>query len=145
MKNLSPPKLNIETPTLVDLNLQKDINNLLNERYQTHLEKHETILIIAKIGDGASYLSAQLGDNDRAHVFEFFVRDCQKSDLDGGLDLLIDYLDGALFEFFEEDRNAFFPLDFTPRDFESHQIWVRHEFHDFKAESLALGLLKKTS
>lgn len=144
MKNLSLPNLNSETPSFADLNLQKDINHLLNERYQTHLKKNEAISIIAKFGDDASYLNAQIGDDDRAHVFEFFVRDCVESDLDGGLDLLLDYLDGTLLEFFGEDRNAFFPLDFTPRDFASQQIWVRHQFHDFKAESLALEFLKKS-
>ncbi len=143
MKNLSLPNPHAETPTFVDLSLQKDINHLLNERYQTHLEKNESISVTAKFGDDASYLNVQVGDDDKAHVFEFFVRDCRESDLDGGLDLLLDYLDGTLLEFFEEDRNAFFPLDFTPRDFASHQIWTRHEFHNFKAEALALELLKK--
>jgi hypothetical protein len=144
MKNLSLPNPNTETPCLADSNLQKDINHLLNDCYQAHLKKHESISVIARFGDNASYLNVQVGDNNRAHVFEFFMRDCRESDLNCGLDFLIDYLDGILLEFFEEDRNAFFPLDFTPRDFASYQIWARHEFHDFKAESLALELLKKS-
>jgi len=145
MANILKPDLEKETPFFISSDLKNDITLLLNKHYRFFLKAHESISISAKTGDKASWVKTQIGDLNQAHVFEFFINDCEGSDLLGGLDLLIDYLDGVLNEFFKEDRNAFFPLDFTPHLFEDHTIWARHEFHNFKAESLASELLKKAS
>jgi hypothetical protein len=145
MKDLSPPRIEMEALDPADRELQNDINALFNKKFAPFLKKNESVLVSAKIGENNAYIQAQIGDSQAAHVFEFFVRGQQNSDLGGGLEILIDYLDGVLMEFFEQDRSAFFPLDFTSRDFDGHQVWAKHEYHDFKAELLAAELLKKSS
>ena len=143
MNKILQPNLDKETPCLADQQLITDINSLLNDRFITYLDNTNKIQSAIRTGDNASWLELRIGDQDQAHVFEFFTRDMEKSELGGGLELLVDFADGALSEFFEANQNAFFPLDYTIYNFEDFQIFAKHEFVNFKANRLAAELLKK--
>lgn len=143
MTKIVQPNLDKETPCLAQSQLITDINTLLNERFKKYLQNNNSIQSAVRTGDTASWLELRIGDQDQAHVFEFFTRDHEKSDLGGGLDLLIDFADGAITEFFQADQNAFFPLDYTIYNFENCQLFAKHEFVNFKANKLAAELLKK--
>lgn len=130
-----------ETPQTVNPTLVADLEDLLLQQHGSFLTSDETIQVQIHTGSNAVCLKAQLGNGKSDHIFELFARETKNIDLDTCLALIIDYLDATLDEFFREDRNAFFPLDFTPRSFEDLTIWVKHELRRFDCENEADKLL----
>ena len=130
-----------ETPQAADPALVTDLRDLLLQQHESSLVLNETIQVEIHTGSNAVCLKTRVGNGKSDHVFELFAREIKNIDLDTCLALIIDYLDATLDEFFREDRNAFFPLDFTPRSFEGLTIWVKHELRRFDCENEADKLL----
>lgn len=139
---MNPSQILIETPSVISVELQDDLENLLQTEFQTHLDPGEKFSISARTGERAAWLEVKIGNSQKAHVFELFIQDATESSLEGGLDFLIDYLEGVLKIFFKEKKNAWLPLDFTKYIFEKQTIWAKHELKNFEAETLAETLLK---
>ncbi|MES2504992.1 MAG: hypothetical protein V4534_08970 [Myxococcota bacterium] len=112
------------------------IQNILQIKHQSHLEPSEELSVsLLKDKDGF-WLKALLGTSKRAHEFVFVSEDADH-------ELLTEYFDGVLTEFFAADRRAYLPLDFSKRTYDGKVLWAKQEFRDFEAEELAekwLGL-----
>ncbi len=133
-----------ETPDAIDPALTKDIESLLQTRFKRFLEPDEAIRINASTGNRAAHVEARVGTLDEAHVFELFAENIEGEQLEGALGLLIDYLDGVLKEFFVSEKDAYFPLDFSPRTFAKQTLYARHTFRRFALEEEANRLLSKS-
>ena len=106
------------------------IQNILQKKYESHLNPSEQIsLRLIKDHEGF-WLKALLGSPQRAHEFMLVSKENTH-------ELLIEFLDGVLEDFFKADRNAYLPLDFSERVFDNKTLWVKQEFRDFEAEELA--------
>lgn len=123
----------------IHASLKSDITRAFNDRFFDDLGADQ-ISIHAAFGDQIVYFRAEVGNAERAHVFEAYLED-QPSALEEGLGLLMDFMAESLAEFFVEERNAFFPIDFVPFVFESKTLYARHEYRNFAAEILANQLL----
>lgn len=105
-------------------------SNLLQKKYQTYLAPLEKITLSFYKDKDGFWLRTLVGTEKKAHEFMFTTED-------DNFDLLVDYLDGILQEFFESERDALLPLDLSKRVFDDKTIWVKHEFRNFEAEELA--------
>ncbi len=90
-------------------------------------------------GDQAALVVAVLGPERAAHEVHVFVRG------EGAKDAALDYLDGLLGEIVGKQHDPahgyHLPLDWTPRDYDGHTVWVRGEVRDYLAEEGAAKLL----
>lgn len=137
---LAPPEPEREAPAPADGSLLQALESLLADRYGAALSAGERIAVAARSGPAAAWLCARVGDADRGMEFELFTRTMPKAapnEADALLELLIDFLDGVLEEYFAAERDAFLPLDFSPRRYESHWIFARSEMRDYTAEAAA--------
>ena len=134
-----------ETPDPVPLGLIGDLEELLADRYSGALEEGEHIRVRARTGRNAAWLRARVGTDQRAHEIELFARDVEGEALDGALGVLVDFLDGVLEELFAAARDAYLPLDYSPRRFDDHVVFARSEVRDFAAEAAADALLEGRS
>jgi hypothetical protein len=130
-----------ETPDDAPRALVRDLRRALKERHRRGLGA-DRVKIEAKTGPEAAWLKCAIGSDARAHEIELFVRDVDDSGIDGGLGVLVDFLDGALEQFFEADRDAWLPLDFTGHPAGEHVVLARMELRDYAAERMADELLK---
>lgn len=105
-------------------------SDLLQKKYQTNLAPLEKITLSFYKDKDGFWLKTLVGTENKAHEFMFVAED-------EDFDLLVDYLDGVLEEFFESDREALLPLDLSKRIFDNKTLWVKHEFRNFEAEKLA--------
>ena len=90
-------------------------------------------------GDAAALVAVVIGPERKAHeVFVFGRGEDAKS-------TVVDYLDGLLGEVIGKEHNPergfHLPLDWTPRDYDGHVVWVRGEVRDYLAEEEAAKLL----
>ncbi len=90
---------------------------------------------MAKEGPKAGYVRAWVGDETPVVQFELFVRDVPGAGLEGPLGPAVDFLDGVLAEFFEEDRDASLPLDFVGHPYDDTVVFARQEKRDLLAEA----------
>jgi hypothetical protein len=110
----------ITIDTLMELRL------LYEERFEDFLRDDDRLKVQALLGDDAAYLLIEVGAEARRCFFEFF---CEARD-------------GVLREYFEADRDAYLPLDFSPFTFEDNTIYARSELRNLNAESAAQDLLQ---
>ena len=105
-------------------------SDLLQKKYQTFLAPLEKITLSFYKDKDVFWLKTLVGTDKKAHEFVFMT---EHEDFD----LLVDYLDGILQEFFKSKRDALLPLDLSKRVFDNQILWVKHEFRNFEAEKLA--------
>ncbi|MCC7073101.1 MAG: hypothetical protein IT383_17395 [Deltaproteobacteria bacterium] len=90
-------------------------------------------------GENAALVAAVIGPEHAAHEVQVFVRGA------GAKEAALDYLDGLLGEIIGKEHDPahgyHLPLDWTPRDYEEHVVWVKGEVRDYKAEEAAAKLL----
>ncbi|OGQ17046.1 MAG: hypothetical protein A2138_05870 [Deltaproteobacteria bacterium RBG_16_71_12] len=90
-------------------------------------------------GSDAALLAAVLGTERAAHEVLVFVRG------QGAKEAALDYLDGLLDEVVGKQHDPahgyYLPLDWAPRDYDGHVVWVRGEVRDYPAEEEAARLL----
>jgi len=130
-----------ECPHKISSAFSRKIELLFNQQYQQQLNIGEGIVIEGIYGLNTACLNAKIGSVDAFHLFQVFAPFKETLPHEDMFAWLVDYLDGAIAEFFEEDRCAFFPLDFSKRNFEKITLWVRHEFHNIKLEKMADQIL----
>jgi len=118
-----------------------DVEAALALRYGKELQAGETIRIEASTGPGSAFVRASVGPEARPHRFEVFARGIPGEGLDGALGVVLDFLDGALTEYFDEHRDAYLPLDFVGHPYEGHVVFARSELRDLEAEAAARALL----
>lgn len=123
----------------LDVNITKLMQNALTERYSKFLTEAEHIELQPSIGENSAYFRIEVGNRTQAHVFEFLINSCEMPE-DGCWDLL-DFADGVLAEFFENDRDAWLELDFAERNFEDRTILVRHNLVKSALEHAGSALL----
>ncbi|MBI1948084.1 MAG: hypothetical protein HYS27_20505 [Deltaproteobacteria bacterium] len=90
-------------------------------------------------GDAAALMVASIGPERAAHEVLVFARG------EGAKEVALDYLDGLLDEIVGKQHDPahgfYLPLDWTPRDYDRHVVWVRGEVRDYLAEEEAAKLL----
>jgi len=122
--------------------LLEQASTLLQDKFKSSLKEGERIVLEVHDEDGVITLRALVGTSKRAHEFEVKIEIKKPNDDKDTVLLLLDFLDGALQEFFRYDRKAGFGLDFAKRRFEGLDLFVRQEYRDFEAERLADELLQ---
>jgi len=123
--------------------LQNMITDALLERFAKRLAGDEKIDVLGLTGFECAFLEIKIGNESKAHLFEFFTKNLRGDELDGALGLLVDYADGVLEEFFRFKRNKYFPIDFVQREYDGHPVFARHELLNPKADNMADDLLNK--
>lgn len=111
-------------------------SDLLQKKYQSFLAPSEKITLSFYKDKDGFWLKGLVGTEKKAHEFMLVTAD-------EDFDLLVDYLDGVLEEFFKSEREAFLSLDLSKRVFEDKTLWAKQELRNFEAEELAkiwLGL-----
>lgn len=136
------PNVAQETPSDIDPELCSTIAAGLTEQYKSELQTGERFTILAKEGKDAAYLRAWVGDERHVVEFELFVRGVAGEGLEGALGPAVDFLDGVLAEFFEEQRDASLPLDFVGHPYDDTVVFARQEKRDLLAEAEAEKWLK---
>lgn len=130
-------------PSPLDKDIIKLMQNGLKEKYSAQLDAHESITVRASSGKDSVFLQVEVGDQQKAHAFDFFIEKCE--DPDDAIWDLLDFSDGVLGEFFAAERDAWLELDFSERTFENRHLLVRHDFKNFAAEDAAQKYLDKKS
>ncbi len=136
------PDLDRETPHLVAGDLLEQTHAALTERFGDRLDDGDAIDLVLRRGDGAGHLWCAVGPSHRPHVFEFFCRDVEGPFAGGALAVLLDFCEGSLEQYFDEDKDAGFALDYVGHPFEGHIVFAKSELRDFHAEQLADEWLK---
>ena len=136
-KKVPPPAPDRETPHDVDSELVTSIADGFTEQYGHLLDEDERIAVIAREGPRAAYLRVRVGDVRHVVEFEVFVRDVAGAGLEGALGPAVDFLDGVLTEFFDEDRDASLPLDYVGHPYDDTVVYARQETRDLLAEAEA--------
>lgn len=131
------PDVAQETPNDIDVQVCATIAAGLTEQYKAELGDDERFTILAKEGKDAAYLRAWVGDERHIVEFELFVRGVAGEGLEGALGPAVDFLDGVLAEFFEEQRDASLPLDFVGHPYDDTVVFARQEKRDLLAEAEA--------
>ena len=140
-KALRAPTPESEAPSPVEPELLADVEEALVERHGAGLSDDETVRLEASSGASAAWLKARVGNDQRAHEAELFVRDVDGDGLDGALGVLVDYLDGLLEEWLASERDAWLPLDWDARAYEDLTLFARGDLRDRAAERAADALL----
>lgn len=98
-----------------------------------------TFDVDGRAGDGAAQVVAVIGPERAAHEVHVFARGADAKET------VLDYLDGLLGEIIGNEHDPahghYLPLDWTPRDYDTHVVWVRGEVRDYLAEEEAAKLL----
>ena len=143
--NTKPPAILKETPKKLSPQLTASLEEALHQRHGDFLEAGESIRVSARTGKKAAFLQARVGTDDIVMEFEVFARDVKGDALDCALGVIVDFLDGVLDEFFEEDRDAYLPLDYTAHPYETDDgtvyVLARQEGRNYKAEEAADAIL----
>ena len=138
------PDINTECPEETPADLIHRIEESLLERFEEHLTAANELQVISRVGKQAAYLRCQIGPKNRTHDFHFFTRDVPGIELDGALGVVLDFADGALEQFFEADRDAYFPLDYTGHPFgDGFTVYARSQLRDFVAEEATVAFLRE--
>lgn len=128
-----------EAPNPVEEDLRADIEAALLNQYHNYLKTNQTIMVSATTGSSAAWLMMRIGNEQNAHIFEFFCRDSDPT-LEGALGIIIDFADGVLQEFLTNE-NVWLPIDLTPYNFENHQVYAAQEFRNFELDKAADEML----
>jgi len=147
MKNFDYPKIKANLKlTAVPKSLIADIETELASTYYKYLKDNEKIHVFGELNKEAAYLRAVVGTEAKGEVFDLFLNDAEglKMGLDGILGLLLDFLNSILKEYFEEERDARMPLDYTPFTFQNRTILGNQEFRNFELEAQADAILNKS-
>ena len=98
-------------------------------------------------GDASAWLRMRIGPEQETWELELFVRDLPGEALDGAVGVLVDYLDGFLDAWVNNEREGWAPLDwegrpFTLADDKTYIVFVRGEVRNLEAEDARDHLLK---
>ncbi|MCP4502841.1 MAG: hypothetical protein GY822_23120 [Deltaproteobacteria bacterium] len=137
------PAILQETPKMLPEDMRRIIETGLNEKNATFLDEGERIRVAGRRGKKAAFLQARVGNETLVMQFEVFARDFKGTDFDGPVGAVVDFLDGVLDEYFDEDREAYLPLDFTAHPYENGFVFARQEKRNFAAEEAGDALLAK--
>lgn len=143
MANNTAPDIETECPADGGDDLASHIEQGLIEKFDKHLKDLSEIKIQIRLGYQAAYLQCRVGSSEHMHQFDFFARNVPGVDFDGALGVLVDFLDGAMEQFFEADRDAYFPLDYTGHPCPGgHTVYARSTLRNLIAEEAADQFLK---
>ena len=134
-----PPDLTREADASLDAELTFSLHRALFERYAARLPGGHTLEVGGRVGRSAAVAIAVVGTERRAHEVFVFARGTG-SGLDGPLGAAVDVLDGLL-DHLVDDDDAFLPIDWEGRPFDSGIVFVRGEVRDYLAEREAAKLL----
>jgi hypothetical protein len=137
-----PPDPAAETTARVDGALLAQIIDALGDRHG--LDEME---LDGRTGDDAGWLRARIGPETETWELELFVRDVPGEALDGAVGALVDYLDGFLGAWVDNDREGWAPLDWEGRryaldDDTTCSVYVRGEVRNLMAEQARDRLLE---
>lgn len=142
MTNFDPPK-NFADKNLpkIDEALMAQIQLALTQKFGHHLKDGEAFLLSGWGKDEEVYLNLQVGTEKTAEVFDVATIYPDDKHKDDHFSKLLDYVDGVLHTYFEEDRDARLPLDYTQHTFKGMDIVAKQEWHNFELEAQANALL----
>jgi hypothetical protein len=122
------------------------ITQMLTHQFQTQMTQNECLNLSGQKGDQSYYLKIELlQTNDQGTAFEFFMTTVPDLDIVHGYPVpLLDFVGHVLNSFFEEEREARLPLDFTPFQVTKYDVYGRQEYRDYNLERQAEAWLTKT-
>lgn len=142
MTYFDPPK-NFADKNLPKLDeaLMAQIQLALTQKFAAHLKDGEAFTVLGWGKDLDVYLSIHLEAEQKAEVFDVATIYPDDKNKDDYFSKLLDYIDGVLHTYFEEDRDARLPLDYTQHTYKGLDIAAKQEWHNFELEAQANALL----
>lgn len=125
-----------ETPEDAPTALVADLARMLGERHGL-----TNLIVGAKIGARAAFVKCAFGPRERTVEIELFIRDVDDPGIDGGLAVLVDFLDDVVGQHLSAGGDAWLPLDWTTHPIGQHQVFGRMELHNLDAEEKADQIL----
>ena len=118
---------------------------LLAEQYQSHLTGEEVFTVTYQKGGSAFLLTVSLmNPNEEGTIFDFYVKNHTEMELVNDCPSpILDFLGHALETFFNEERDARLPLDFTPFSILNTDVYARQVYRKLDIERQADEWLKK--
>ena len=131
---------------LIDADMEQQLLEALRKRHGTRL-KDETLTVSAQMDGSNVVANLVLAKRDRTYVYDMNAavdsEDRRLRSVDEALDLVIDFLDWYLGEYFKESREILLPLDWQPHQFGDYEVLargdVRNEILDDAADAWLRG------
>ena len=134
-------------PLHVKLNAleRREIIELLVARHSVHLEPGERFEVDGHVSHGEAWLKMTLSDPEETDVLDLEARidlvSNEIQDPNSGKYTLIDFLDEAFIQFFEEDRWMRSELQWKSYDYQGNELQFRSERRNKKLDDMADHLL----
>ena len=137
---MKKPDPETEAPISLEESATQQMLGVIEEAFAEFLSPDDAPGLAGRVGQQCAWLFFEVGPEEARHQFELFARELEEPSGEG-MHLLLDFLGGALAEFFDENRAAGFALDFVGHPYEGITIFARSETQNLKAERLAAALL----
>lgn len=103
----------------------RQLSDLLRQRHKRHLGKQERFEVTHQVKDDLETVCIQLHSPPGLFRFEAAVHPTDVKPRSAATELLLDFLDGVLEEWFTSGRTAYPTLEFTTYEFEGAPIGLR--------------------
>ena len=118
---------------------------LLHDKYKRFLRQDEKITVTTEFKGSYVQVELLLANSDKAFYYPIEVRihmeENKLTTYKEGFDVLIDFMDYYLGEFFSEERELYLPIEYAEMSFHKYKIDTRGQIFNRKLEELADKLL----
>ena len=119
---------------------------VFNERFFDNLKKDENVFFEGYYEDGVCYITLTLKNHDESFYYpietSMLLKENPELDAEGARIALLDFIGTYFEDYFEENREAYIPIDWAPYKIDGLTIYARGQVLNKKLENMADDILK---